>query len=139
MAEKKKPRIPVYFLTGLLLAVLCSAVIIAALTAPYERVKTYLNILFMDQKKITPSTGVNGLVITENENIPTEADGTQAQTELLESGEIIRPSFGEQYAVLNIESAGINAPVYWGSSTELLERGACQTTSSVVIGEEGNV
>ena len=45
-----------------------TAVSVAALTVPYERAKTYLNILFMDDKKLTPSTGVNGLVIVENED-----------------------------------------------------------------------
>ena len=135
MAEKKKKGVPVYLLTFVLLLVLCTAVSVAALTVPYERAKTYLNILFMDQKKITPSTGVNGLVIVENEEIPTETQGA----EMAEEGEIIRPAFGEQYAVLKCEAAGINVPVYWGSSAELLERGACQATSSVVIGETGNV
>ena len=138
MANNKKKAFPVYLVTGLLLLVLCTAVSVAALTVPYERAKTYLNILFMDDKKLTPSTGVNGLVIVENEDIPTETQSAAA-AELPSEGEIVRPAFGEQYAVLKCEAAGINVPVYWGSSAELLERGACQTTSSVVIGETGNV
>ena len=138
--EKKKiyPRanVPLYVLTGMAIFVLSASILFAAAIVPYDTCKTYLNIAFMDNMKIKPSTGLDGLVITENENISTEtpAAGTTA-----DEGEIIRPSFGEQYAVLECEAAAIEVPVYWGSSAELLERGACQSTSSKVIGDTGNV
>ncbi|MBR7084027.1 MAG: class D sortase, partial [Oscillospiraceae bacterium] len=49
------------------------------------------------------------------------------------------PAFGEQYAVLKCDAISLSVPVYWGSSAELLERGACQASSSVLLGETGNV
>ena len=135
--KEKRTNVPLYLFTGIFMIVLCAAVTYAAAIVPYEKCKTYLNIAFMDQMKITPSTGLDGLVIKENENITTEQPA--ADTPVYEVGEITRPAFGEQYAVLECKSAGINVPVYWGSSEELLERGACQTTSSAVLGETGNV
>ena len=136
--KDKRPRanVPLYVITGLAIFVLSASILAAAAIVPYETCKTYLNIAFMDNMKIKPSAGLDGLVIQENNNIPTEspAKGTTA-----EEGEIIRPSFGEQYAVLECKEAAIEVPVYWGSSTELLECGACQSTSSKVIGDTGNV
>ena len=124
-----------YFLTGVFLLLLCTAVSAAALIKPYEKAKTYLNIVFMDSMKIAPSTGLDGLVIKEND-IPS---GPAASEQLSDEGEVIRPAFGEQYASLECKERSIQAPVYWGSTTELLDRGACQSTSSKVIGETGNV
>lgn len=136
--SQKRPRAKslLYLLTGFSVFVLCTAVIGAAAIIPYEKLRTYLNIAFMDTMKITPSAGVEGLVIKENENISTEkpAEGTVS-----DKGKIIRPVFGEQYAVLECKNAAISVPVYWGSNAELLERGACQSTASTVLGETGNV
>ena len=143
MAEKQqktaagKANVPFYLLTAGCVIVLCAALLFAAAIVPYEKVRTYLNIAFMDTMKITPSTGLDGLVIKENDQISTEKPAENA--EVSGEGEILRPKFGEQYAVLQCESAAINVPVYWGSSAELLDRGACQSTSSVVLGETGNV
>lgn len=137
MAEVKKKRnfsALLYILTGLFLLILCTAVSVVALIKPYEKIQTYLNIIFMDTMKIVPSTGLEGLVITEND-IRTETDPA---VEMADTGEIIRPVFGEQYAVLECEAISLSVPVYWGSNAELLERGACQTSSSKVIGEAGN-
>lgn len=137
MAENKKRSLaPVYILTGVFLFILCAAVCIAALIVPYEKGKTYLGLAFMDQSKTAPSSGLNdGLVIKENTNIKTDP----VTQELSDEGEIIRPVFGEQYAVLRCEAAQIEVPVYWGSSQELLELGACQSSASKVLGETGNV
>ncbi len=137
MADVKKKKgagVLVYILTGVFLLILCTAVSAVALIKPYEKVQTYLNIIFMDDMKIVPSTGLDGLVIKENEIKTEEAP----EESLSDTGEIIRPSFGEQYAVLKCDAIGLNVPVYWGSNKELLERGACQTTSSKVMGDAGN-
>ena len=138
MAEKKerKGSPAVYILTALCMILLCTAAAFAAAIVPYEKFKTYLDLAFMDDMKITPSNGLNGLVIKENAEIATEVPADEQL--LSDTGEIKRPAFGEQYAVLECKSASIKVPVYWGSSTELLERGACQSTSSTVIGEKGN-
>ncbi len=125
----------IYILTGLFLLMLCTALCAVALIRPFEKVQTYLNLAFMDNMKITPSAGLDGLVIKENA-ISTEQ---RPDAELSGTGTVIRPSFGEQYAVLECEAIGMLVPVYWGSSTELLELGACQATSSKVLGDTGNV
>lgn len=49
------------------------------------------------------------------------------------------PVFGEQYAELVAPDAGIDVGVFYGSNAELLERGACQSTQSAIIGTKGNV
>lgn len=142
MADNKHhSALPVYLLTGTFLLILCIAVCIGILIKPYEKAQTYLNILFMDQSmKIAPSSGLNGLVIKENEIETTPvSDIPEDEQHFYDNGEIIRPAFGEQYAVLKCDDISLSVPVYWGSSTELLERGACQASSSAVIGETGNV
>ncbi len=133
--QSKKNSALFYVLTGVFLLILCIAVSVGVLVIPYEKAKTYLNIVFMDQEmKITPSSGLDGLVIKEN-TIETAAPDQK----FYDSGKIIRPAFGEQYAVLDCEEISLSVPVYWGSSAELLDRGACQASSSVVLGETGNV
>lgn len=128
---KQKKAAPVYILTGVFLLLLCVAVTTAALIVPYEKTQTYLNIVFMNQGRFSPD---QGLEIVENTSIPTDLpSGT-----LPEEGTITRPKFGEQYAVLRCETAEMEVPVYWGSSAQLLERGACQSSATVVIGEAGN-
>lgn len=126
----KKKNIVFPILTPILITVLCGAIVMLALIVPFNKLKVYLNIAFMDELQTTP--GSSGLVITDNDII------TDYSGETYEDGEITIPSFGEQYAVLSCESAGINVPVYWGSTTELLEKGACQSSSSSVLGEKGN-
>lgn len=125
----------VYLLTGIFLLILCTAVMAVALIKPFEKMQTYLNLAFMDNMKITPASGLNGLVIKEND-IDTNA---KPQEELSDTGEVIRPVFGEQYAILECDAISLSVPVYWGSSVELLERGACQASSSKVLGDTGNV
>lgn len=142
MTEKQsKNHTVIWILTGIFLLILCVAVSIGVLITPYEKAKSYLNIIFMDQDmKIVPSSGLDGLVIKENEIETTPiADIPEQEQQFYSDGQIIRPSFGEQYAVLKCEDIALSVPVYWGSSPELLERGACQSSSSVVLGETGNV
>lgn len=140
MAEKKQKTVPVYLLTGIFLLILCIAVCIGILIKPYEQIQTYLHVAFMDQNmKITPSSGLNGLVIKENDIDTTPVPDMPEEQQFYENGKITRPVFGEQYAVLQADSISLSVPVYWGSSPELLELGACQASSSVVLGETGNV
>ena len=137
---KKKSTAPVYLLTGIFMLILCTAVSVGALITPYEKAKTYLNLIFMDEKKIMPSSGLEGLVIKENDIETTPvSDIPEEEQKFYDNGQIIRPVFGEQYAVLKCDDISLSVPVYWGSSAELLDRGACQASSSVVIGETGNV
>lgn len=114
----------------LLILILCIAIAIPVLIRPYEKISTFTKIAFMDNMK---NSSESGLEIIENQ-IDTEHSG-----ETYTEGEVIIPAFGEQYAVLEIESIELSVPVYWGSSPELLELGAVQTTSSTAAGSGGNV
>lgn len=131
---RKRREILLYFLTGLFVLILCFALCAAALIKPYEKLQTYLNLAFMDDMRIDPSAEGNGLVIKEND-IRTE---NISDAELTNEGKAVMPSFGEQYAVIECKAINLLAPVYWGSSAELLERGACQSSASKVLGETGN-
>ena len=59
-------------------------------------------------------------------------------TMTFEDGKINYPTFGEEYAVLTAESIGLTVGVYYGVNADLLDRGACQSTQSAIIGEKGN-
>ena len=134
LQEKKRRRgspVP-YLLTPLLLLLLTAGVLILCYSlAPTHQFQKYLNLAFMDQLKTTAQTA--GLHIIENE-IKTEAPAEQT----FETGEIQYPTFGEQFAKLEIDSIGLNVGVYFGANAELLERGACLSTQSVLPGEVGN-
>ena len=127
--QKKSGGKAIFILTPLLLLLLTGGVLILCYyLAPMHRIQKYLNIAFMDNLKTTAQT--DGLNIIENEIITEDAP-----KETYEEGEIIYPSFGEQYAMLEIDSADIYVGVYFGVNAELLERGACQSTQSAIVGE----
>lgn len=131
----KKQHVPMsrsmQILLPILIIMLCAGIAILALMRPYEKLHTYLNIAFMDNMKvIDEETG--GLRIVENE-IVMDYEGETAS-----EGKAVIPAFGEQYAMLEMESIDVSVPVYWGSNTELLELGAVQTTASAVAGAGGN-
>jgi len=63
----------------------------------------------------------------------------EVEAELDDGNKILYPSFGMQYATLKINSINLEAPVFFGSTEELLQQGVCQYIGSVVIGEKGNV
>ncbi len=130
-ARKSRTGLIADICTPLLLLVLCGAITAVAAIKPYEKLQTYLNIAFMDNfKNSDPQAGL----LIKNNQINTEHQG-QTYTE----GKILVPAFGEQYATLSCDSISLNVPVYWGTTAALLERGACQATSSVVLGNPGNV
>lgn len=63
----------------------------------------------------------------------------EVESQLDDGNKIVYPSFGMEYATLKIASIDLEAPVFFGSSDELLREGVCQYIGSVVIGEKGNV
>lgn len=121
-----------HIITPFILCLLCLGIFIVAMIKPYDKFKVYINLAFMDNLKITPDSGTNGLVIRENE-IKEDFSGDTS-----EAGEIIRPKFGELYAMIKSDALELDIPVYWGSDSQLFERGACQSTDSVLLGEDGN-
>lgn len=121
-----------YILTPLLLLLLTGGILILCYyLAPTHQVQKYLNIVFMDNLKTTDKSA--GLNIIEY-----DFDNYAVPGETYETGVIEYPTFGEQYAKMTIDSIGLTVGVYYGSNPELLERGACQSTQSAILGETGN-
>lgn len=129
---KENSRKVLHIITPFIVCLLCLGIFIIAMIKPYDKIKVYLNLAFMDDLKVNPDSGTNGLVIRENE-IKEDFSGGTAET-----GEIIRPQFGELYAMIKSDAFELDVPVYWGSDSQLFERGACQSTGSVLLGENGN-
>ena len=122
----------VQILLPLLLALLCGGVLLLASIRPYEIAKTYLRIGFMDSGSTNPNSGASGLNIVETD-IDTDYTGATSA-----EGDVAVSAYGSQCAILECKSAGLYVPVYWGGGSELLEKGACQTPASAVIGSTGN-
>lgn len=128
-ADKK---LLLHIITPFIIFVLCIGIVLIALIKPSDRLKVYINLAFMDEFKSNPTDENYGLII-KNNDIVEEYSG-----EYSENGEIIRPKYGELYAILKSDSLDLSIPVYWGSDLKLFENGACQSTGSVVIGDKGN-
>ena len=131
MKNDKGGSILLHVLTPVITAAVCLGAVILAAVPFSDKLKVYKNLVFMDDLKLSPDSADSGLVIREND-ISTEHSGEYSDT-----GEIIRPVFAEQYAVLSCSALGNDVPVYWGSSRELFELGACQSSGSVLPGEDG--
>lgn len=122
-----------HIITPFIVCLVCVGVLITAMVKPYDKLKVYLNLAFMDDLKITPDGSTQGLVIRENEikeEIP--------EKNMSDTGEVIRPQFAELYAIIKSDALELDVPVYFGSNPELFERGACQSSGSVLVGESGN-
>lgn len=133
MGDKNRGNnILVHVATPFILFALCIGFLMIAMIKPYDKLKVYVNLAFMDNLKNNPESAGSGLVIRDNE-IVDEYDG-----ETYENGEFIRPRFGEMYAIMSCSAFDISIPVYWGSNSELFEHGACQSSGSTIIGDNGN-
>lgn len=129
--KKSAKSLILHIATPFFAAAICVGITAVALIKPADKLKVFANLAFMDNLK-SGISDETGLVIRENE-IDTEHEG-----ETYSDGEIIRPKFGELYALLRSDKLEIDIPVYWGSNPELLEHGACHTSSSVIAGQKGN-
>lgn len=134
--KNNKKNIPLHIVTPVLLTAVCAGIVVAAAVKPADKLKTYTNIAFMGSLKSEPydppSDEPHGLVIKYND-IDMDYNGKTSET-----GEPKRPAFGELYAIVSTEALGIDVPVYWGTTPEILEHGACQSSSSAVFGANGN-
>ena len=130
--KKNKGSFIIHLATPFILMGLCVGILMLAMIKPSDKLKVYLNLAFMDNLKTDPESAGSGLVVRDNEIIE-EYNG-----ETSESGEFVRPKFGELYAVMKCSAFDISIPVYWGSNSELYEHGACQSSGSVIIGDNGN-
>ena len=155
MKNNSGKNILLYFLTPFIVLAVCLGTIILASLPFSDKLKVYKNLVFMDDLKTTTQTA--GLNIIEHDDIPTDSkpqNDTYEEGEIIyptfgeqyavlsgevrDTGDFIRPSFGEQFAVISCDALEFDVPVYWGSSRELFERGACQSSGSVLPGDEGN-
>ena len=131
MKDKKNRNHPaVHYATPFILLALCTGIAAASMIKPADKLKVYANIAFMDDQKLTGDD--TGLVIRDNEIIENYNGETS------ETGEVIRPQFGERFSTVYSSAIGLDVPVYWGNSAELFERGACQSSGSALPGTDGN-
>ena len=130
--NNNKNKILMLVLTPIIVLLICLAVTFIAVIKPYNKLSVYKNLIFMDDFKSDPNNASNGLVIKDGDIILDYSGETS------ENGEVAIPSFGEQFAVIRSSSLELSIPVYWGSTSELLERGACQATYSKLPGAVGN-
>ena len=130
--NKNKDSALIHIATPFVLLALCVGIFMIAMIKPSDKIRMYLNLAFMDNLKSTPDSASSGLVIRDNDIISDYNGNT------FEEGEFIRPKFGEMYAEMTCSAFDITIPVYWGSNSELFERGACQSSGSKIAGEDGN-
>ncbi|MCD7891026.1 MAG: class D sortase [Ruminococcus sp.] len=131
MSENKNKKLLI-FLTPVIVLLLCVGIIIVAAIKPYNKLSVYLNLAFMDDFKTNPDDDSSGLVIVEGDIQLDYSGETSSEVE------VTVPLFGEQFAVLRSSGFDLSVPVYWGSTDELLKRGACQATYSKLPGIVGN-
>ena len=131
MKNNKKSYVPIHILTPIIVIIICVGILMLVLIKPADKIKVYANLAFMDELKNTPDTN-SGLVIRDN-NIVTDYNG-----QTWETGELIYPQFGELFAIIKSDAFSVDVPVYWGSESELFEKGACQLSGSSLIGSSGN-
>jgi len=130
--NSKIKSIVLHTVTPLIIASLVCSILLIVMIKPYDKAKVYLNIAFMDDLKTDPENINSGLIIRDNKIVEDYSGKTS------DTGKILRPKYGEMYAIIKSESLSLDIPVYWGCDIELYERGACQSTGSVVVGDKGN-
>lgn len=142
--NEKRSGVLGYFLTPILLLALCAGIAVLCYSlAPVHEVQRYLNLAFMDNLKVSSTTSglnIRHREIKTDQDTETKPDSQKPAEEKpkLTEGKINYPTFGEQYAKLEAKSINLMVGVYYGVNSELLSRGACQPTQSVIFGDTGN-
>lgn len=116
----------VMLITPVVILAICSGIIAGASYIPVQKIKAAADLVFSAN---SGHEQINEIKYTEKE----------VESQLDDGSKIIYPSFGAQYATIKIDSIDLEAPVYFGSTDELLKLGVCQYLGSVFIGEKGNV
>lgn len=125
MDNEKKGTLSV-ILTPFIIIILCAAIAVAVGYYPLRKVSNIAGVAFSASAEHKKMTAI-------------QYDTKEVEAELEDGNQVVYPSFGQQYAEISIESIGLEAPVFWGSSADLLKQGVCQYIGSVFIGEKGNV
>lgn len=126
-----------------MLALLCGASVLT-LTKPYnEYVKKYVDTAFGD---VSPDVkSVRTLNPYRDDDAPLQVREIEVEVEdqgqkKTEKATMIYPYYGDRYATLNCEAAGMkDIPVYSGQNNDILEWGAGWYNGSSYIGRPGNV
>ncbi|MBQ3566242.1 MAG: class D sortase [Oscillospiraceae bacterium] len=114
--------------TPFVILAVCAGIIGGAAIIPAEKFSKIAGIVFSADAQTDPEK-IGEIKYVEKE----------VEAELDDGNKIVYPSFGMQYATLTIKSIDLEAPVFFGSTEDLLQQGVCQFFGSVILGETGNV
>jgi sortase A len=116
---------------------ICCCICFLVLVKPYSVFKPYLNVVFKTSSAATEN------IRTLNKYRDDDAPDLIKEVSDDETGEthtMVYPYYGDFYATLNVESAGMNdIPIYSGTTDDVLANGAGWFNGSVYIGNVGNV
>lgn len=115
-------------ITPFVLFAICAGIIGGIAVLPAQKFSSLANVVFSANAD-SNHAAIGEIKYTEKE----------VEAELDDGNKINYPSFGLQYATLKIKSIDLEAPVFFGSTEDLLQEGVCQFIGSVPIGEVGNV
>lgn len=122
-----------FWLTPILMFLIIGGILAAVLSFPFSKIKTYSEFIF--SKNTTDISELGSISDYRSSNAPdivSNKEDTLGHT-------IIYPYYGDIYAVLNCPNAGLSdVPIFWGTDSEILNKGAGQYTGSVYFGLEGN-
>ena len=122
----------------LVLMIVCGALTLA-LYKPFYTVKPMLDIVF-DAKGAESDNLLNMVDTDFSLEDRHKAERQVVDEDTQQEHTMLYPYYGDKYATLNCEAAGMNdIPVYCGTASENLEKGAAWFNGSVYIGHKGNV
>ncbi len=114
--------------TPFVMLAICAGIVGGAAAIPAQKFSKLAGIVFSAEAEQEPGK-IGEIKYVEKE----------VEAQLDDGNKILYPSFGMQYATLKINSIELEAPVFFGSTEDLLQQGVCQYIGSVVVGEKGNV
>ena len=141
-SSNKVLRTVTFVLTPFLMLLFVSGLFLLVLLKPYNDAKPYLNLMFVGSGPSDISTSDDPQV---NIYYPGDRELNIKEVEVEEDNvkethTIVYPYYGDLYATLNIENAGMkDLPVYCGCADDLLEKGVGGFNGSNYIGKVGNV
>ncbi|MCI8273215.1 MAG: class D sortase [Clostridia bacterium] len=91
--------------------------------------------LFLGQEIEATISLVNKVSITINDNKPQEEAVLNQETSRL----VNYPEYGTKYATIEINKIGVNLPVYFGDTLEILKKGVGHSSGSYFPGEGGSI
>lgn len=131
--KSKKTRLMAYFYMPLIFCILGYSVFFLALSPVFDMLQVIGDMVIADE------------IPTFNQNLDTIYDPVLAQQQLelqkkQETNPVVSiksietPNYGTQYGNISCETIGLDAPVYWGDSKEILKAGVGQYIGSFMPG-----